>query len=71
MFTSTPAKRLLNRRAVSRRYGDKHSRTIKRWADLGVIPPPDVVINNQGYWDEAKLDHHDRQRVADSKALPK
>ena len=71
MSTLTPPRRHLDRRGVGTRYGGKHPRTIKRWKDAGVIPPPDVVVNGREYWDEAKLDHHDRQRVADIAATPK
>jgi DNA-binding transcriptional MerR regulator len=65
MSTPTSSRRLLNRRAVGQRYGGKHPRTIRRWKDAGVIPPPDAVVNGREYWDEDKLDCHDRQRVAE------
>ena len=65
MRTREPPKRLINTRAVGERYGGRHPRTIKRWWQRGVIPPPDQTINNRHYWDEAALDRHDRERVAD------
>jgi hypothetical protein len=65
MSTLTPQRRLIGTRAVGQRYGGKHPRTIKRWWQQGVIPPPDQTIQNRHYWDEAALDRHDRQRVAD------
>jgi hypothetical protein len=68
MSPLTPQRRLLGRRAVGARYGGKHSRTIKRWKDAGVIPPPDAVVNGREYWDEDKLDRHDRQLVAERAA---
>jgi hypothetical protein len=58
----------LSTRAVGQRYGGKHPRTVKRWSDRGVIPPPDQTIQNRHYWDEAALDRHDRQRVAERAA---
>jgi hypothetical protein len=68
MSPLAPQKKLLNRRAVGQRYGGKHPRTIKRWVDAGVIPPPDACIQNRDYWSEDKLDHHDRQSVAERAA---
>jgi len=65
MSTPTSHRKLVGRRAVGKRYGDKHPRTIKRWVDAGVIPPPDLNIRNRDYWYEDKLDQHDRQRVAE------
>ena len=71
MSTTAPHKRLIDRRGVGRRYGGKHPRTVKRWVDRGVLPPPDAHINNRDYWDEDKLDHHDRQLVAERAATAK
>lgn len=64
MSTPQSAKRLIGTRAVGQRYGGKHPRTVKRWKDQGVIPPPDLRINGRDYWDETTLDHHDRTLVA-------
>ena len=58
-------KRLIGIRAVRARYDDVSARTIDRWLDQQLIPPPDRRINNRRYWYEHKLDRHDRQRVAD------
>jgi hypothetical protein len=69
MFPPAPQKKLLNRRAVGQRYG-RDPRTIKRWKDAGVIPPPDARIQNRDYWSEDKLDHHDRQSVAERATAP-
>ena len=63
MLTHALSKRLINTRAVAERHGGRHPRTVKRWWQQGVIPPPDQTINNRHYWDEAKLDRHDRERV--------
>lgn len=58
--------KLINKRAVANRYGGCALRTVQRWVQAGVLPPPDVVINGRGYWNEARLDEHDRQRVIDA-----
>lgn len=63
-------KRFIDKRAVGRRYGGRHPRTVDRWVKGKVIPPPDQVINDRPYWDEDNLDAHDRQRTIDrAKAL--
>jgi hypothetical protein len=65
--TSSP-KRFIAIRAVRRRYGDCSARTIDRWVEGGALPPPDQIINNRRYWDEGKLDEHDRQRTIEAAA---
>jgi hypothetical protein len=65
MPTSTPQRHLLSRRAVGQRYGGKHPRTVKRWTDKGVIPPPDLNIQNRDYWYDDTLDRHDRRLVVE------
>jgi DNA-binding transcriptional MerR regulator len=71
MSALTSQRRLLGTRAVGQRYGGKSTRTIQRWWQQGVIPPPDQTIKNRHYWDEAALDRHDRQRVAEHAATAK
>jgi hypothetical protein len=68
MSSPIPQKKLLDRRAVGQRYGGKHPRTIKRWVDAGVIPPPDLNIRDRDYWYEDALDRHDRELVAERAA---
>jgi hypothetical protein len=41
-------------------------RTVERWVQAGVLPPPSQVIRDRGYWDEDTLDAHDRQRTIDA-----
>lgn len=65
-----PKKRLINTRSVGQRYGGLNPRTIQRWVEQGVIPPPDQIINNRHYWDEDRLEQHDRQRVAERAKNP-
>jgi len=64
MSAPQSAKRFLPKRKVGERYGVT-TRTVDRWKAQAVIPPPDTTINNRDYWDEAALDRHDRQRVAE------
>jgi hypothetical protein len=66
-----PTRRALDRRGVGRRYGGKHPRTIKRWKDRGVIPPPDFIIGDRDYWYEDTLDEADRQRTIEAAAKNK
>jgi hypothetical protein len=68
MSNSTSPRRLLDRRAVGARYGNRHSRTVKRWVDAGMLPKPATVIAGREYWDEDQLDRHDRARVAERAA---
>src|SRR6188508_3468428 len=56
----------IGKRAVGQRYGGKHPRTITRWVHQGVIPAPDLSINNRDYWYEDSLEQHDRQLVAEA-----
>jgi hypothetical protein len=67
---STVDRRFKPTSSVAKRYG-VHMRSIARWVARGVIPPPDLTINNRHYWDEAALDRHDRQRVAERAATAK
>ena len=67
MLTHALSKRLINTRAVAERYGGRHPRTVKRWWQQGVIPPPDLTINGRHYWNEHALDRHDRERVVRGK----
>jgi hypothetical protein len=55
-------RKFVGKRAVAVRY-DVVTRTIDRWVKAKVLPPPDLTINHRPYWNEAKLDQHDRQSV--------
>jgi DNA-binding transcriptional MerR regulator len=68
MLTHALPKRLINTRAVAERYGGRHPRTVKRWWQQGIIPPPDQTINGRHYWSEQELDRHDRERVVREEA---
>jgi DNA-binding transcriptional MerR regulator len=62
--TPAPARKYIAKRRVAERY-DVTIRTVDRWVEKKVIPPPDLDINNRGYWYEDGLDRHDRQCVAE------
>ena len=55
-------RKYIGKRGVAERY-DVTTRTITRWIEAGVLPPPDLRIRDRGYWDEAGLDRHDRASV--------
>ena len=63
-MSPTP-ERLIGIRVVRTRYSDVSARTIDRWIKQQLIPAPDRRINKRRYWYESKLDHHDRQVVAE------
>ena len=71
MVAPQSVKRLIPTRQVGVRYGGKCPRTIQRWVNEGVIPPPDLTIKNRHYWYEDELDRHDRHLVATRKASAK
>jgi hypothetical protein len=60
----TVARRFISTSMVAQRYG-VHLRSIARWVARGVIPPPDLTINHRHYWDQAALDRHERERIAE------
>jgi hypothetical protein len=53
----------MDRRAVGRHYGGKHPRTMKRWKDRGILPPPDFEVNGREYWWNTTIAELDRQRT--------
>ena len=59
-----PWKRKLRTRALCDRY-DVVSRTIDRWVQIGILPPP-MIINNVRYWDEDEIDRRDQERMAEA-----
>jgi hypothetical protein len=38
-------------------------RQIKRWLVDGILPPPDIVVNNHQGWKETTLDEADRRNT--------
>jgi len=55
-------KRLLTKRLLAQRYSVT-LRSIERWAELGILPPPQK-INSRCYWDEAEIECRERERMA-------
>jgi hypothetical protein len=45
-----------------------HIRTIKRWADSGIIPRADETINGRNYWRLKTLERADRNRTIEAGA---
>jgi len=58
---------LIPARAVADRYGI-HLRSISRWIERAVIPPPDQIINDRRYWFLATLEQADRRRTVEAGA---
>ena len=56
MTRQLPARALCERYSVS-------DRTIDRWLDAGILPPP-VYINRRRYWLEEELERCERERMA-------
>jgi hypothetical protein len=66
MPTSMPTKRFIaGWSGLAKRY-NRNPRTPKRWAEQGLLPPPDAVRNRVPYWSEETMDAHDRQSVAEA-----
>ena len=64
----SPVKRLLDSRAIRERYGDRSTRTLRRWELSGVLPPPDRIINKRKYWWHETLERHERELIAEKAA---
>jgi hypothetical protein len=54
---------------VRARYGGKSEKTIERWIELGVLPPP-TWINGRRYWRRSVLEQHERDRLSAHKRKP-
>jgi DNA-binding transcriptional MerR regulator len=59
--------RKLPTRTLCQRY-DVSARTIDRWLDAGILPPP-MVVNHRRYWDEDELEQLERERMASREAV--
>ena len=59
----TPAKRALRAAQLVHRYG-VDPRTITRWKDTDVLPPPDLTINGIDYWFEATIERNERENLS-------
>jgi hypothetical protein len=58
-----PPKRMLRASHLTERYRVT-PRTIDRWKTTQVLPPPDLVINNVGYWFEATIERNERENLS-------
>src|SRR5262245_21065998 len=47
-------------------FDDISDRTVDRWVNTGILPPPAMRIKGVRYWDEAELEAADRARMAQS-----
>lgn len=61
---STSSRKFIGKSKLAVRYDDVTVRTIDRWLEAKILPPPDLVRNGRPFWDEARLDEHDRRTVA-------
>jgi hypothetical protein len=58
------AKKWLRTEALCARYGDVVRRSIERAVKEGRLPKPEYPLGNKiPFWDEEKLDEHDREIV--------
>jgi hypothetical protein len=59
----TPSKRALRAAQLVHRYG-VDPRTITRWKDSGILPPPDLTINGIDYWFEGSIEANERENLS-------
>jgi hypothetical protein len=55
----TKPERLLPTRELRKRYGVV-TRTLDRWLEAGILPPP-IRINQNRYWKEGELEQRERE----------
>jgi hypothetical protein len=53
---------LFTKKRLAKRYV-KHPKTVERWVESGVLPPPDLVIQNQWYWRRYTIEKNERERM--------
>jgi hypothetical protein len=63
-----PLKRYSRKKAVAKRYGDVHERTVPRMVADGRLPPPDLYNGRFPLWAEDTLDAHDRKAAREAPA---
>lgn len=51
---------------VRQRYGGKSEKTIDRWVEKGVLPPPEW-INGRRHWRLSVLEQHEREGMGTRK----
>jgi hypothetical protein len=62
-MSEQPTKQLLRGTHLSARYR-RSSRTITRWKNTGVLPPPDLEINGVEYWHPETIEQNERERLS-------
>jgi len=69
MHTKSTGRRWLRKRQVRARYGDVTDRTLERAVKDGRIPPPEFPFANRiPFWDEERLEAHERAAALKSVA---
>jgi hypothetical protein len=69
VYPKGTTKRWLRKRQVRERYGNVVDRTIERAVRDGRIPPPEYPFNNKvPFWDEQRLEAHERAAAMKSVA---
>jgi hypothetical protein len=58
-----PTKRMLRASHLTERYRVT-PRTIDRWKNTQVLPPPDLVINKVSYWFETTIERNERDNLS-------
>jgi hypothetical protein len=53
---------LFTKRLLAGRY-KKNPKTVERWVESGVLPPPDLTINGQWYWRRQTIERNERERM--------
>jgi hypothetical protein len=69
VYAKSRTKRWLRKRQVRERYGNVVDKTIERAVKDGRIPPPEYPFNNKvPFWDEERLEAHERAAAMKSVA---
>jgi hypothetical protein len=63
-FGLASSRRLVQARGVATRYGI-HLGSVSRWIARGVIPPPDLILNDRRYWYLASLESAERRNAVE------
>jgi hypothetical protein len=48
---------------LSKRYG-RTARTINEWKRKGILPPPDMTIQERDYWKPETIEANERERFS-------
>jgi hypothetical protein len=54
--------RLFQNTDLTNRYG-RTQRTVDRWKQKKILPPPDLVINGAPYWYETTIEENERTHL--------